>query len=75
MPGVHMHADSQLPAEKSVDSCKDMKCCTMCAAAYVEPLSRSLMPVRVAFAVRYHVAAVSLAEAPVRLTLGIPITV
>jgi len=71
--GMHARHGAQAPAEKSVDPCKDMKCCTMCATAYIEPLSRIAMPTRVALAVRYDLANVSLTEAPVLLDPGIPI--
>jgi hypothetical protein len=70
---MHMHSGSHLPAEKSADSCKDMTCCTMCAAAYVEPVSRILTPVRMAFAVRYGDRKTWLADAAIFLDPGIPI--
>jgi len=73
MPETHMHPGSRAPAEKSVDHCKDMKCCAMCAAVYVEPMSRALAPARTVLAVRYSDRATSLADAVIFLDPGIPI--
>lgn len=73
MPAMPMHAESRMPAKKSADSCKDMTCCTMCAMAYVEPMSRTFMPVRVALAVCYADRKTWLAAEAIFLDPGIPI--
>lgn len=73
MPAMHMHSESRIPAEKSAASCKDMKCCTMCAVAYVVPVSRILTPVRMAFAVCYSDRQIWLADAAIFLDPRIPI--
>ncbi|GAA3848439.1 hypothetical protein AFIC_000840 [[Pseudomonas] carboxydohydrogena] len=73
MPAMHMHSESRAPAEKSADSCKDMKCCAMCATAYVEPVSRALTPARIALAVRYGERETRLADAAIFPDPRIPI--
>jgi hypothetical protein len=72
-PAMHQHSESGAPAEQSGDICKDMTCCTMCAAAYVEPATRIPAPARVVLAVRYDVTSASRAEASIGPDPGIPI--
>ncbi|CAM5329940.1 hypothetical protein AFEL58S_00912 [Afipia felis] len=72
---MHQHSESGVPAEQSGDICKDMTCCTMCAAAYVEPATRIPAPARVVLAVRYDVTSASRAEASIGPDPGIPIAV
>lgn len=67
--------DGALPAApgNSDDLCKGLKCCNMCAAAYVAPMSRKLDVERLSFAVRYEPADVVRPQAVTFIDPGIPI--
>jgi len=69
-------SDSQrdaMPAKKAHDLCKGLKCCSMCATAYVEPSLRNLNIERVSFAVRYDGLVIAQSQAMTFVDPGIPI--
>lgn len=55
------------------DLCKDQKCCSMCATAYVAPVLRNLHVERLTFAVRYRALHAFRREAMTFIDPGIPI--
>lgn len=57
----------------SSDLCKGLKCCSMCAAAYVAPMLRKLDVERLSFAVRYEALIAVCREAVSFIDPGIPI--
>jgi len=57
----------------SGDLCKGLKCCSMCATAYVAPVLRGLNVERLSFAVRYETLTAIHREAVTFIDPGIPI--
>lgn len=58
---------------KTDDLCKGPKCCSMCATAYVTPLSRDLNADRAFFAVRYGMPVGARPQGMTFIDPGIPI--
>lgn len=72
----HEAGDSQrdaAPGKTANDLCKGLKCCSMCATAYVAPSLRSMNVERVAFAVRYGATVIVQSQAMTFIDPGIPI--
>lgn len=62
-----------VPGKTSNDLCKGLKCCSMCATAYVEPSLRAMNVERVSFAVRYGTPVIAQSQAMTFVDPGIPI--
>lgn len=80
---THHHIHTGAAAETQIDNvssdkiasdlCKGLKCCSMCAASYVAPLSRNLSVDRIFFAIRYGVPVIAHLRDMTFIDPGIPI--
>jgi len=78
---MHHHMQSEAgdsqrdaaPGKTTHDLCKGLKCCSMCATAYVAPSLRDVNVERVFFAVRYDARVIAPSEAMTCVDPGIPI--
>lgn len=68
-----MQGDGTEPGRTVNDLCKGLKCCSMCATAYVEPSQRHLSVDRISLAVRYDMVVVAHPQAMTFVDPGIPI--
>jgi hypothetical protein len=65
--------DDVVPGKTVNDFCKGLKCCSMCATAYIEPSLRQLDIDRLLFAVRYDLPVTVRPQAVTFVDPGIPI--
>jgi hypothetical protein len=70
---TNMQGDGTDPVKTVNDLCKGLKCCSMCAIAYVEPSLRDLNVDRISLAVRYDTVVVAHPQAMTFVDPGIPI--
>jgi hypothetical protein len=67
------HQSETAPGKTARDLCKGLKCCSMCATAYVAPVFRDMTIERVAFTVRYGMPVIAWSQAMTFIDPGIPI--